>query len=488
MAIPFREIPDNLLVPGQYQEIDNSLAGESGDVKSVLIIATKSAKGSASAGTVTQVMTASAAKSKLGYGSPAAIMAETFLEKNKIEKLFVMPVDEPEAATKMKQSFTVATLSTVTMGAVAISINGKETAAAVADGAKADSIAASIVAAVNGIDNCPVTAAVDDENSAKVNIEAVCKGVSGNDNTVTMTSEVAGVSIEAGEITSATGKPDMEKIIKQLPETRFNYLILEFNDKNSINLMAKELESRYTAMRQIGGRCFVALSGELGDTTTEGTVLYQAESVNCPHIILLPRMKTARQSYVWAAAWCAACCRILADDPAANTYDTEISGITGESIDFNTRQKLLEAGICTYRLDSTGTVLVERLVTSYTENSDGERDTSYLDIQVVETVDAIRTRINSDARKLFKKWKLARTNENFGSGAQVMTPAVFKSFLISEYSDVFIRGLQWCQNLKAYVDSIIVEVKSGSKTRLEYRHRPELIGQFYIGAGLNQFK
>jgi hypothetical protein len=28
----------------------------------------------------------------------------------------------------------------------------------------------------------------------------------------------------------------------------------------------------------------------------------------------------------------------------------------------------------------------------------------------------------------------------------------------------------------------------GSKTRLEYSHSPNLIGQFYIGAGLLQFR
>jgi hypothetical protein len=33
MAIPIRQIPANLLVPGQYQEIDSSLAGAQGDIK-----------------------------------------------------------------------------------------------------------------------------------------------------------------------------------------------------------------------------------------------------------------------------------------------------------------------------------------------------------------------------------------------------------------------------------------------------------------------
>lgn len=127
-------------------------------------------------------------------------------------------------------------------------------------------------------------------------------------------------------------------------------------------------------------------------------------------------------------------------------------------------------------------------MTSYTENSDGERDTSYLDMQVVETVDAIRTYISSEARKRFKTWKLASTEENFGSGAKVMTPGVWRSFLAELYQNVFIKEKQWCQDADSYIASISVAVKAESKTRLEYIHRPVLIGQFYIGAGLNQFK
>jgi len=191
----------------------------------------------------------------------------------------------------------------------------------------------------------------------------------------------------------------------------------------------------------------------------------------------------------WAARWCAAACRVLADDPAANTYDLAVSGLcSGYEPDMNTRQKLLMAGIATYRTNAMGSVLIERLVTSFTENTDGGRDTSFLDIQVPETVDAVRTHINAEAARRYRTWKLASTEENFGSGAKVMTAGIFRSFLCELYSEVFIKQKRWCQDFDGYKDSIITEIKPGSKTRLEYKHQPNLIGQFYIGAGLLQFK
>ena len=135
-----------------------------------------------------------------------------------------------------------------------------------------------------------------------------------------------------------------------------------------------------------------------------------------------------------------------------------------------------------------GNILIERLVSSYTQNSDGARDTSYLDVQVTETVDAVRTYINAEAKKRFKTWKLSATEENFGAGSKVMSPGVWRSFLAGLYQTVFIEQKQWCQNFEGYKKTIIVEVKADSKTRLEYQHQPELIGQFLIGAGVFQFR
>lgn len=488
MAISFTEIPASLLVPGQYQEIDNSLAGSVSDVKRALMIGTMSASGTAAAGKAVQVRSADKAKKLFGNGSPAAIMAEEFLSHNTTEELYVLPIAEPSAGLKWSRSFVVA-VSNAQAGSVSITINGTEINAAVSDGAAASAVASAITAAINGEENCPVEAEVveDSENNRiSVKLTSVVKGVTGNCNTVEIASAVKGVTITAQNAVLGTLSPDIKEPLKNLGAVRYHYIASDFTDGTNLKALANELNDRYTALRQIDGRCFVALSGELGDSDTEGTMLYAAQSINCPHIVLVPRGKSVQLPAVWSAAWCAVLARRLADDPAANTTDIALDDLEADELD--DRQAMLAAGICTYRLDSTGTVLVERAVTSYTENSDGARDTSYLDIQVVETVSAIRTKINQEARKRFKTWKLAKTEENFGAGSKVMTPGVWRSFLAELYQSYFIEGVQWCQDFESYKDSIIVEVKADSKTRLEYRHRPVLIGQFYIGAGLNQFQ
>jgi len=485
MPVPIRQIPANLLVPGQYNEIDNSLAGSQGDVKKALMIGYKLATSEAENGKPVNVLSAAKAHQLFGYGSPAAIMAETFLALNKVEELYVLPIPEPAAGTAWKKQFTVS-VTAAAAGAIRIAVNGHGFDAAITAGANAEAVAAAITARINAEITLPVTAEAD---SGVITVSANVKGEVGNSNCVFITALAAGVSVEETATTVGTGVTNIKPFLKGLGEIRYNFIASDFNDAGNIRASSDELESRYGAMRQIGGRMYVALSGELGSKTEAGTMLAKAGEVNSPHVILIPRSKNPDLPCVWAAAWCAVACRILADDPAANTYDTKITGLIG-GVEFNAdeRQKLLEAGIATYRLATTGHVLIERLVTSYTENTDGGRDTSYLDVQVTETVDAVRTYINADAKKKFKTWKLASTEENFGSGARVMTAGVFRSFLAELYQEVFIKEKQWCQDFDGYKKSVIVEIKAGSKTRLEYSHQPNLIGQFYIGAGLTQFK
>jgi phage tail sheath gpL-like len=483
-----RQIPASLMVPGQYQEVDNSLAGAVGDIKKVLLAGYKLASAPTPAGKPIQVLGDIKAAELCGYGSDAAIMAKEFLAINKVEECWILPLAEPEAGTKWSVPFTVA-VTTAGPGSIEITVNGKTLAAAVDAGDDAEAIAAAITAAVNSDVNLSVEAAADGNT---VTLASLVKGYLSDYNAADIAVKAPGVTVTKGAIAHGTGGNlpiNIGELFPAIGGIRFNYIVSELDAPAHIKNLADELESRYGATRQIGGRAFVALTGEVGSATESGTMLAKAEAVNSPHIVLVPRGNNPGLPCVWAARFCAVACRILADDPAANTYDTKVPDLAADSeYGFDTRQKLLEAGIATWRLDTVGNVLIERLVTSYTENTDGGRDTSYLDVQVTETVDAVRTYINAAAKKKFGKWKLAGTEENFGSGARVMTPGVWRSFLAELYQEVFIKEKQWCQDFESYAKSIIVEIKADSKTRLEYSHQPNLMGQFYIGAGLLQFK
>jgi phage tail sheath gpL-like len=486
------QIPDSLLVPGQYQEIDNSLAGTTEDVKRALVIGMKSSAGSTDAGKAVAVTSKARARALLGAGGPAALMVQNFLDLDTVEEVYALPLAEAATgvAAVKKIAFTTAAAQAGTfvryVGGMAVSI-------AVEAGDLASALASRFVAAVNAIVDMPVEASINGAQAAEVLLTSIVKGEGGNAIDVVAglygEKDPSGVTAVVSVVTAGAGNPSVVDALKSLGDVRYHYIVTDLCDAANLAAFASELADRYGALRQIGARLFVPLSGAVGDATTAGSMIYQLEPVNSPHIVPVPRGTNPQVPTIWIGRFAAVAIRALADDPAANTYGLEVDGLIATSpFTADERERLLAAGCATWKQSATGGVLIERLVTSYTKDADGNRDTSYLDVQVVETVDAIRTTINQTAAKRYRSWKLSSTEENFGPGSKVMTPDLFAAFLVELYQMVFIQEKQWCQDLEAYKKSILVEVATGSKTRLNYRHEPVLIGQFLIGAGLNQFK
>lgn len=489
----FTQIPNSLLVPGMYQEIDNSLAGTREEPKKVLLIGPSS--NADTDGKIIRVTSALKSAEKLGYGSVLSIMAENFLAINKQDELYALPIADAGVGFSAKYKIESETDST---GNIAIKINATEITVNVAKGDTVQTIAGKITAQINTIFNCPITAEVstvesgEDENktvSTFITFKSVSKGNHGI--LFDIASDTVQIKLTLEEKTDASDSPvaDWKKYFDAMGETRYNFIINVFNDENAVKKFAEELESRYSALRQIGGRMFIYLSGEIGDTSEANSIIGRTLKINSPHIVVVPVVYTSELPAVFLTRISAVAITSLINDPAANTWGLEVSGISADKpLSFDERQALLFGGVATYTLSASGNVVIERLVTSYTTNSQGERDTSYLDIQVVETVDAIRSYINTEAKRRFKGWKLATTTENFGAGAKVMNAEVWKSFLCELYQSVFIGEKQWAQDFNSYKDSLTASVKTGTKTWLEYTHQPNLIGQFYIGTGLNQFK
>ncbi|MDR1373792.1 MAG: phage tail sheath protein, partial [Treponema sp.] len=230
MALAMAQIPVNLLVPGQYEEIDNSLAGAQGDIKKVLIMGCKTAAAPAEAWKPVQVLSAAKAAELCGYGSPAAIMAGAFLAINKTEECWILPVAEPGTGTAWQKTFTVA-VSTAGAGTVSVVVNGKTLTAGINAGATAAQIAAAIVARINGEEHLPVEAEADEE---EVTVSSLVKGTAGNNNTVSMETAAAGVTITAADPVGGTGTAELQNLFSGLGGTRYHYVVSDFDDTGNL--------------------------------------------------------------------------------------------------------------------------------------------------------------------------------------------------------------------------------------------------------------
>jgi phage tail sheath gpL-like len=261
MAVPIKQIPAALLVPDQYQEIDNSLTGSQGDIKRALMIGYMLSSAPAAGGVPVNVVSGSKAHELFGCGSPAALMAETFLAHNKVEELYVLPIPEPQAGTAWKKKFTTSVTAAVP-GAVHVKINGRTFDAAVTSGVSAAAVTAAVIARINSETTLPVLAEADPDDTASFYVISGVKGTAGNNNTVDVTSEASGVTIEEGQTTPGTGVTDIKPFLTALGEVRYNFMASDFDNTENIRAGSDELESRYGALRQIGGRMYIALSGD----------------------------------------------------------------------------------------------------------------------------------------------------------------------------------------------------------------------------------
>jgi phage tail sheath gpL-like len=490
-AIALTQIPDSLLVPGHYEEIDSSLAGTTEDVKRVLVVDLMGA-GTATPGGVVRVSSEGRSKTLLAAGSPADQLCRGFLAVNKVEELWALPIKADATWTKTKKKIKVS-VTTTEAGTLVRYIGGLKVQTALTANQAKDKVASALVAAINSVVGMAFEASVDTESTDSVILEAVVAGPWADDIDIAsgLYGEVdpSGVTLEVSTVTNGAGSPDLATILKATGETRYHYILTTLASQAEVATFESDLADRYVATRQLGCRAWVPLSGDVGDETTAGSMIKQAQPVNSSHVILVPRGNNPQSPALWLTQIAGRAIRSLAEDPASNTEGIEATDLVAtESYSPEVRQSLLLAGIATWKVTSSGTVVIERLVTSYTENTDGDRDTAYLDVQIVETADAIRTYRNALAAKRFKGWKLASTDENFGAGSKVMTASLWKAFLVEVYGDVFIKDKAWCQDLASYKDSVVVQLKTGSKTRLEYRERPTLIGQFLQSSGLMQFE
>ena len=482
MTIPFSQIPSALRVPGSYNEIDNSLAGASTGLKNVLLLGYKSSNGGADTNKVTSIGSVNDAGAKLGEGSMLFAMAKAYLEQNPFTNLFALPVAEPKgSATAASLTLTVAGTATVT-GTLSFVLNGKTFEVSVADTNTATQVGDAVVSVVNMAASLGLEAT---NNSGAVKISYIHKGSIHPNITITgIQSTASGITATPGSLVAGTGEPDLATSLAGLDGTHYHYFINPFDDDTNMKTLSDELERRYSAMVQLGARAFMAKSG------TADELKSWAGNQNSPHISTLGIDIPTQASFCVASVYAAHTISQLSNDPSQPLNGLKLTGLETpkESFAFEVRGNLLFKGISTFKTAVDGSVYLERPITLYTLDADGNADSSYLDIQVPETLDAMRGERNALIQKRFKGYKLSKDGATFAPGTKVMTPIAFKAFLLDLYKRVFMEERAFVEDYDHYKESLIVEVGASDKSRLDFQEEPTLIGRFYVAAGLTSFK
>jgi phage tail sheath gpL-like len=150
------------------------------------------------------------------------------------------------------------------------------------------------------------------------------------------------------------------------------------------------------------------------------------------------------------------------------------------------RNLLLFDGIATSKVNNDGTMVVERLITTYKTNTAGGADISYLDSETLFTLMYIRHDWRDYILRKYPRHKLANDGTRYGVGQPVVTPVLMKAEAVSKFREWERLGL--VENMADFKANLIGERNESDPNRMDMLLPPDLVNQLRIVANKIQFR
>lgn len=488
VGVSFNSIPNAIRVPFVAAEFDNTRATQGPALLPyrALLIGQRRSTGTGVANTLYRITSAADALLLGGRGSMLHRQAIAWFANNQFTELWVGVLDDNGAGAIASGTITVTGPATAT-GTIYLYIAGVLIPVAVTNADSANTIAASINAAINANLDLPVTSAV---------VTNVCtvafrhKGLVGNDCDMRVNYQdgeklPAGVTLAFVQLTGGTSNPILTTLIASLGDRWFQIWAHPYTDATSLTAIEAELSSRFGPMRMIDG---VAISSSSGTQSTLGTL---GDSRNSQHscIVAQPGKNPVTPPAEFGAAVAAVAAYYANIDPARPFQTLPIAGVRApaeaDQFTFTERNLELYDGISTSKVAAGGLVQIERLVTTYQTNPAGAADESYLDVTTMLTLLYLRYAFRNLILAKYPRHKLASDGTRFGAGQAVITPKIGKAEAIGWFRQMEEAGL--VEGFDQFKRDLIVERNASNPNRLDFLLPPDIINQFVVGAAKIQF-
>ncbi len=486
----FNNIPVNLLTPGQYVEFDNSRAiqGLVAMPQRVLMIAPLLSTGSATANVPFQVGSVADAIAKLGRGSIGADMVDAEFAVTDTIETWVLPIADFGDGVAATGTITV-TGTASAAGVISLYVAGTRLQVGVAAGNTAGVVASAIVAAISAAPDLPVSAAAD---AGVVTVTCRHKGTLGNDidlrvNYLPMEERLpAGIAIAIVAMAAGEGNTSIATGLAAIGATQYNTVISAFTDATNIGLLEAELATRWGPLYQNDGHGHVAVRGTVGGLNS------WASTRNSPHLTAWSLEAGGSPAPAWRVAVLAGMVSAyyLGIDPARPLQTLPLPTMKPASAEKrftrSERNNVLSYGLATTVVDAGGNVLIERAVTTYTQNSGGLPDPSYRDIETMATLSFLRFSVRARIAQKFPRCKLANDGTQFAPGQPIVTPSIIRDELIALFLDWEEAGL--VEGFAQFKADLLVVRDSTDVNRVNVILPPDLINQFRVFAAQVQFR
>ena len=291
------------------------------------------------------------------------------------------------------------------------------------------------------------------------------------------------LSFTAGDFSGGAGVPDVSAVFTAIKDTRFNTFVCPFSDLQNLKILSDILESRWEPTTQNDGFCFSYITKSVEESVTFGA------NLNSQNISLLNLFGIPNAGYIACAAIAAQCSASALFDPALPLTEITVSGISTPpqfaQFSFAERTMMLNAGISTFNVIGND-ICIERIVTTYKRNNNGEEDESYLNVERIFTLSFIRNYFRTKFKSKFSRYKLADDGSKIQPGQRILTPKIAKAELICIYSDLIDMGL--VENKDLFIKNLIVTRDTQNRCKLNMILPPEIISQLFNVDATIQFR
>lgn len=284
-------------------------------------------------------------------------------------------------------------------------------------------------------------------------------------------SNAFGSNIAMQITTAGAGNPDLSGVLGSLGDDAFDWIVSPFSDATNVGryrALLGDVSGRWAWNRQIYGHVFYPFTGTLSEVTTHTL------AIDDRHVSVIPYPAAAsipHPSWMWAAAIVARIVPWLSDGATGNVSRNQ-TGLSVEGLapprdrtkwyDYATRDSLIRSGASTWKVDTAGRVLVDKIITMQ-RTTNGVTDTTFRDIQkigqIIYALRKFRTHLT------IEHGQKAIADDNPGNVQAVSTPRDIAATFMHTYQEMVLTGV--LENAVTAAQQLRVERNGDNPNRVD---------------------
>lgn len=484
--INFNEIPYDWRAPGTYVEgrpVYDRMGLVSFPAVAYLFVQ-KLASGTAETARAYEITRPEQGTALFGAGSVGQQAVRAWKKANKTNRVFAIALPDDAAGVKEVRTYT---FSGAGAGTVPIYIQGRRVRYKSTSTMTPTQHAAAAALAINADPDMSMVATAA---AAVLTLTAKHAGEVGKHIDVRFRKTVEDVlpgtlAIAAAVTTPGSGNPDVQDILDAVANTWITDVVMAWDDAANLELVTEEFAERFKAMGKKDGHIYTGHRGTYGELGSKGAL------TNSPHLSAIGAKAGLQAPWELAASLGGVCTFQLTNDPARQLRSLVLPGIDApEDADCfieTERDLLLRQGISTWTKLVDGSVVLERVITTYKVSNLAVADTAWLDIMVPKTLTRIRYDWAAYVTLMYPRSKLAPDDSVAANNNDIVVTPKRMAGTWASRCKLYERQA-WIVDVPRTLELSRFELDESDKNRLNAQQRINIIGNLMVLAAALEFE